>query len=207
VSPHTHTANNPRVAHRLRRLPLFTHVKWAPVYTVLPRFGSHADGNGHGHPEMSVILLDDVDVTFHSHGDNGFWLAAKQLAKKSKCPIVMTCTTIPPDLKNLRSLLHFTKRSNTIECMLRVAAVLTVLDKQHLVSVASLQLICSTLKNDLRRIFNELQAFACNPSSRGAVEGERATEEDARPTAWQQVSATQMPHAGGRRCEQRGRCL
>jgi hypothetical protein len=28
-------------------------------------------------------------------------MAAKQIAKKSRCPIVMTCTTLPPEIKNV----------------------------------------------------------------------------------------------------------
>lgn len=41
--------------------------------------------------EMSLILLDEIDITFCGAVDKGFANAVKSLIATSKCPIVMTC--------------------------------------------------------------------------------------------------------------------
>ena len=73
---------------------------------------------------MTVILMDEADVVFESHGDGGFWTAVKFLAKRSKCPIVITCNYLPKHLSTIKSETFYTSRPTVEECVYGVGLVL-----------------------------------------------------------------------------------
>eukprot|EP00550_Attheya_septentrionalis_P010769 CAMPEP_0198305188 /NCGR_PEP_ID=MMETSP1449-20131203/57779_1 /TAXON_ID=420275 /ORGANISM="Attheya septentrionalis, Strain CCMP2084" /LENGTH=1326 /DNA_ID=CAMNT_0044007719 /DNA_START=96 /DNA_END=4076 /DNA_ORIENTATION=+ len=131
-------------------------------------------------PSLAVILIDEVDNLFENDGDAGFWSALSALAKKAKCPIVLTATsppgplinscigfneatlTLPSPMECVKKMVHVakmegiswrTKRSNVNE---------TIDVKERLCHIANL---CYC---DLRRIMNEMQLFA-HASSRSEV--------------------------------------
>ena len=58
-------------------------------------FNKEGGGSGGG-VERSLILFEEVEVT--DEEDVGFYLALRKLAATSKCPIVLTCNTIPEGL-------------------------------------------------------------------------------------------------------------
>ena len=60
-------------------------------------FNKEGGGSGGGGGvERSLILFEEVEVT--DEEDVGFYLALRKLAATSKCPIVLTCNTIPEGL-------------------------------------------------------------------------------------------------------------
>jgi hypothetical protein len=47
---------------------------------------------------VTIVLIDEVDILFEETGDAGFWTALGALARATKCPIVLTANTCPPQL-------------------------------------------------------------------------------------------------------------
>ena len=109
---------------------------------------------------MSIILLDEVDNVFDQHGDSGFWLSAKALAKRSKCPIVMTCTEIPKPLQNYKEKCEFgyTYRPSVSEAAYKICNVLH--SKKVIANFSEVKTVCRLLSCDMRRILNEYQVLA-----------------------------------------------
>jgi len=119
-------------------------------------------------PSLSVILIDEVDLIFESDGDTGFWQSLSNVAKKAKCPIILTATIIPTNLKNStipyeHSILV---RPSPFECASKMTQIAKAekmrwrkdLNGEDIKKVmATIAKFCEC---DLRKIMNEMQVYA-----------------------------------------------
>ncbi|KAJ1751750.1 hypothetical protein LPJ79_001818 [Coemansia sp. RSA 1821] len=107
-----------------------------------------------------LILIEHIDVLFEQ--DQRLWPALKQLALKSRRPIVLTCndiTCIRWDLASFHSVLRFQRPAPHI---LVPYCFLMCLAEKLLVPPADLAYICSKYKCDINSILNHLE-FSIRP--------------------------------------------
>jgi hypothetical protein len=108
-----------------------------------------------------------VDLLFQDHGDTGFWQAILQLSQKAKSPIVLTATSMPPEL--LSGSFKFEhielQRPSIEECCCKIEEVakaegMVVKNDAEGAKVNSrLSLIAEYFQCDIRKILNEMQLF------------------------------------------------
>ena len=126
---------------------------------------------------VTVILVDEVDH-LDPDTDCGFWSALCDLSKESKCPIMVTCNSVPKELK--ASSFRWThvpiERPTAVQCAGQLRDILwqegyTVRDAPHhgdaeprdaLVTMAKL------VNCDMRRILHELQLFHAEMAAKGS---------------------------------------
>ncbi|EJK76995.1 hypothetical protein THAOC_01202 [Thalassiosira oceanica] len=107
--------------------------------------------------------LAPVDLLFEE--DTAFWLALGQVRKKAKCPIILTATSFPDELANIRHRYVNLERPSAHECAIKMAEVFRA-EGMQLPDDASLGHKLTRLSAfaeffhcDLRKIFNEMQLF------------------------------------------------
>jgi DNA polymerase III delta prime subunit len=133
---------------------------------------------------LTVILIDEVDILFESHGDNGFWSALTSLAKTAKCPIFLTANTVPSQIMSLKHNHVTTARPTPEEC----ASKLWQVAKQEQFSILEgvdgetvkerLAWMAQVLECDLRRLLQEMQLFAHDRSDPLAWNKQISQEEE-----------------------------
>ena len=107
--------------------------------------------------------LVPVDLLFEE--DTAFWLALGQVCKKAKCPIILTATSFPDELANIRHRYVNLERPSAHECAMKMAEVFSAegMQLQDDVSLGQkltrLSAFAEFFKCDLRKIFNEMQLF------------------------------------------------
>ena len=122
---------------------------------------------------LTLILIDEVDLLFEE--DAGFWNTLHSLAKRSKCPIVLTANRAPPEIEAGRHVHFELPRPTAAECIGLIHRIVTCQglvwaledeDERHN-SLMGLAEICG---RDPRRLCHEIQLFsfsqrATNPIS------------------------------------------
>lgn len=110
-----------------------------------------------------------MDLLFDE--DTAFWPALVQVSIKAKCPIVLTSTSVPTELNNVRFKSITLERSLPSECGVLMAQVskiegLSFKDDLELgEKLKRLSLIAESCQCDLRKILNEMQLFHFGESS------------------------------------------
>lgn len=114
---------------------------------------------------VTVILIDEVDILYDEHGDNGFWGALADLSKRSKCPIFLTSNQTPEGISALANrYMHFTTTPPTAAesvefiCKVATAESFTFVDDSN--SFGGLTLFAELCQFDVRRMIHELQLYA-----------------------------------------------
>ena len=109
--------------------------------------------------ERSLILFEEVEVTCEE--DRGFYASLVQLASDSKCPIVLTCNTIPEALAEVQlAYTHVPFERPTAEELLSLAtSICTARGVAPQVTKSELSQLIEILGCDMRRIINALQAW------------------------------------------------
>jgi DNA polymerase III delta prime subunit len=118
---------------------------------------------------VTVILIDEVD-NLDPCTDTGFWPALCDLYKQSKCPIIVTCNTIPRELCSGSSFqfTHVPMKSPTpTECSEQLQNILSnegfVVHPDYIsdtcYAINPLVTIAEIGNCDMRRILHELQLF------------------------------------------------
>lgn len=114
-----------------------------------------------------------MDLLFES--DVGFWQSLGNLAKKAKCPIILTAPTPPQQLQNSSSIVYryaYLTRPSPMECASKMCQIARMENMQWNKSMGCqntskeyLAAIARMCDCDLRRIMNEMQLFnSGNPS-------------------------------------------
>jgi hypothetical protein len=114
-----------------------------------------------------------VDLLFQDHGDTGFWMALSQLSQKAKSPIIITATSVPPEmLSGSFKFEHIEMQRPTIEeCCAKMAEVAKAEgmalkeSTQDVEFNEGLSLIAEYFQCDIRRILNEMQLFHASPTN------------------------------------------
>lgn len=137
-----------------------------------PQSSAWNDSDGEDEPEperssLTVILIDEVDITYEAAGDDsGFWTALSHVARTAKCPIILTANTVPPQLGSFDYQHTVTQRPTPMECADKVLQICRHeqiqiqpgLEPEKIHSQLSwISRVCDC---DLRRMMNELQLFA-----------------------------------------------
>jgi len=108
---------------------------------------------------LALILIDEVDLLFEQHGDNAFWSALGDIAKRTKCPIVLTANQMPHhELRNYRFRHVEMSRPSQTEFVARMKHILKQ-EGFHTVDNSLLKSLAKQLNGDLRRFCNELQSY------------------------------------------------
>ena len=107
--------------------------------------------------------LAPVDLLFEE--DTAFWLALGQVCRKAKCPIILTASSFPDELANIRHRYVNLERPSAYECVVKIAEVFRAEGMQLKDDVSleqkltRLSAFAEFFKCDLRKIFNEMQLF------------------------------------------------
>lgn len=124
------------------------------------------DDEGDSKTSLALILIDEVDLLFDS--DVGFWQSLGNLAKKAKCPIILTATQPPPQLLNSTTILYryaYLSLPSPMECaskMCQIAKMENMMwqdglkDREIKEGLATIAKMC---RCDLRKIMNEMQLY------------------------------------------------
>lgn len=102
-----------------------------------------------------------MDNLFADNGDSGFWSSLHQLSKKSKCPIVITSTSLPPSLT--LALSNFGHGELSLPRPMECAKQLEEIAAQEGFSIickSNLKTIAELMRCDMRKILLELQCWA-----------------------------------------------
>ena len=113
-----------------------------------------------------------VDLMFESNGDTGFWQSLANLAKKSKCPIILTASSLPLQIdksSNIQYEHSMLVRPTPFECVSKITQIKRAEEMQWDSKnrdeikpvLAAMSKYCGC---DLRRIMNEMQLFALGKS-------------------------------------------
>lgn len=119
---------------------------------------------------MAPVITDLglVDILFESEGDQGFWQSLSSVAKKARCPIILTAQTPPSQLvdsQNIRHLHSGLSRPSPYECASKMVQICKMegmrwqpgLDQnQRKHELAQIAKYCGC---DVRRIMNEMQLY------------------------------------------------
>ena len=145
--------------------------------------GGKGDGSGKGDVEggpegggveRSLVLFEEAEVTFEE--DVGFYSALRKLASASKCPIVLTCNTIPDELAEVvheSPTLTFIRPSAS-----ELLPLLTSVCACAGLRVAEERLgeLIAYLGADLRQLLQTLQCWAATGSHAGPTGHSAATD-------------------------------
>jgi len=114
--------------------------------------------------DLSVILIDEVDLVFEDNGDLGFWPALFEVSKRAQCPIFLTANTIPPALlsTSLKFKHEVVDRPSVEECAEKLEE---LIERHPFVDMVesyqqSLEYAVQVAKCDLRRLSNALEAIS-----------------------------------------------
>eukprot|EP00579_Thalassiosira_antarctica_P012025 CAMPEP_0201922538 /NCGR_PEP_ID=MMETSP0903-20130614/10548_1 /ASSEMBLY_ACC=CAM_ASM_000552 /TAXON_ID=420261 /ORGANISM="Thalassiosira antarctica, Strain CCMP982" /LENGTH=1589 /DNA_ID=CAMNT_0048459697 /DNA_START=141 /DNA_END=4910 /DNA_ORIENTATION=+ len=112
---------------------------------------------------LTVILIDEVDLLFDE--DTAFWPALAQVSQKAKCPIVLTATSVPKELRNFKFQNISLDRPPPQECGIKMAQVSQsegMLFQEDVVleeKLKRLSLVAEVCQCDIRKIMNKMQLF------------------------------------------------
>ena len=114
---------------------------------------------------LAIVLIDEVDLLFENNGDNAFWPALQDLAKKAKCPIVLTANTLPAyDLRNFAYQHVRVEKPDLNDCVVRMRHIL--IEEGIDIGAAgdeALPTLAEFLNLDMRRFCFELESLkACD---------------------------------------------
>ena len=109
---------------------------------------------------------------FESNGDVGFWQSLANLAKKAKCPIILTAASLPPQIEKSSNIQYehsMLVRPTPFECVSKITQIKRAEEMQwnseHRDEIkpvlAAISKYCGC---DLRKIMNEMQLFALGKS-------------------------------------------
>ncbi|CAB9497833.1 Inherit from NOG: ATPase family, AAA domain containing 5 [Seminavis robusta] len=144
---------------------------------------SDCDSDGEVQPKkkgtsLTMILIDEADITFETGGDSAFWSALNDLARKAQCPIFLTSNRVPRELDSMLYKYVATSRPSPTECAKELKRFLTeesILPKEVNVDVLNgLALLAELCDCDLRRILHRLQLF-CSAKSKVTTRDEQST--------------------------------
>jgi DNA polymerase III delta prime subunit len=122
---------------------------------------------------VTIILLDEVDTVFES--DAGFWPALSELAKTSKCPIILTANRIPNDLKSPYTHIGL-DRPTVAECVTKLTTIAEMEGFEcHGDNMEKLAIVGEC---DMRRILYAMQLFSLAPGPPSSVSDIRGGGED-----------------------------
>jgi len=116
--------------------------------------------------------LSIVDLMFESNGDAGFWQSLGNVAKKAKCPIILTASNSPPQIEKSSNIQYehsVLVRPTPSECILKIMQIKMMEQMQWVgkdrdkiqQGLAAISKYCGC---DLRRIMNEIQVYALGNS-------------------------------------------
>ena len=120
---------------------------------------------------LTVILIDEADITYEQSGDSGFWTALHSVAKTAKCPIFLTCNRVPRQMASMHYVHRTTHRPSPMDCATKL---LQVCQHEQIqiqpgldadIIHSRLAWIAQVCNCDLRRMMHELQSFAFSSSS------------------------------------------
>lgn len=106
-----------------------------------------------------------VDLLFETEGDSGFWQGLSAVAKKAKCPIILTSASAPRQLSNFRFKQCHLERPKAFECASKMCQIARMegmkwqqgVDQDTIKNeLAAIARVCGC---DLRRIMNEMQLY------------------------------------------------
>ncbi|ORX74602.1 hypothetical protein DL89DRAFT_264434 [Linderina pennispora] len=129
---------------------------------------SSAGSNTMSTENQMLILIEQVDVLFEQ--DQRMWPALKQLAHKSRRPIVLTCTDtscVRWGASNFHSVLSFRRPTEDI---LVPYCFLLCLIEGALVSPAELSQVCRESECNINRMLSVLELAICEARSRQNLE-------------------------------------
>ena len=110
--------------------------------------------NKHRGMKQNLIFIDEVDIVFPQ--DVGFYSFIRSLADATRCPIVMTCNSIPRELQTLVDSNHL--RLPSLHSAQLVAWIQSVsLMHGATVSFSTARRLVTSLGCDIRSIFAQLQ--------------------------------------------------
>ena len=121
-----------------------------------------------------LLLTFPVDLLFEE--DTAFWPALAQVSQKAKCPIVLTASSLPAEMKNLRYQYISLERPPPQECSMKMAEVATA-EGMHFYRATvediskRLELIAEICKCDMRKILNTMQIFRHAKSQKRSSKG------------------------------------
>ena len=111
------------------------------------------------------LRITSVDLLFETDGDSGFWQGLSTVAKKAKCPIILTSTLPPRQISNFRFKQGHLERPKAFECASKMCQIARMegmkwqqgVDQDTIKNeLAAIARVCGC---DLRRIMNEMQLY------------------------------------------------
>ena len=116
--------------------------------------------------------LFKVDLMFESNGDAGFWQSLGNVAKKAKCPIILTASNSPPQIEKSSNIQYehsVLVRPTPTECISKIMQIKMMEQIQWVgkdrdqiqQGLAAISKYCGC---DLRKIMNEMQVYALGSS-------------------------------------------
>jgi len=121
---------------------------------------------------FSLVLIDEVENMFDGNGDVGFWPMLKQLSHRSKCPLILTSSVLPPQLNamGINHELGCLNRPSALECANRLSLVAeregwggVKKKNDYFVGLAQM------FKCDLRKCLLEMQLLRSNAINPGSL--------------------------------------
>lgn len=117
---------------------------------------------------INLVPSSTVDLIFESEGDTGFWQSLSNVAKKAKCPIILTASNIPTHLKSssIQYEHSILVRPAPYECaskMTQIARAEKMTWRKDLTGEdikKAMAIIAKFCECDLRKIMNEMQVYA-----------------------------------------------
>jgi hypothetical protein len=114
---------------------------------------------------IEIYRFSIVDLLFETEGDSGFWQGLSAVAKKAKCPIILTSASAPRQLSNFRFKEGHLDRPKAFECASKMCQIARMegmkwqqgVDQDTIKNeLAAIARVCGC---DLRRIMNEMQLY------------------------------------------------
>ena len=128
---------------------------------------------------LTLILIDEADILFEEHGDNGFWSALMDLARRAKSPIFLTANDAGLVASAIGTSCRFTHIETTRPSPTECCSILqTLIQQEGFTPKASqgsepswlhqqLEKFAELCDCDVRRMAHEMQLFAHFSDAKG----------------------------------------